>query len=246
MPTAEGRLFSRQELHDIQNALTSARLHLRFLVRGTEEQKKRSLAGMEASPGRAGSLGGGTPSQAPNGQAMSDLIDTMEQKREAEAKAAGRRLIKEEDGLQKEWHEEARKQTAETLPAFLTKLLNEYQHDYGTICHAMAAAGVGAVMAIEHSPQGGITGFQAGAVMWEFCRSWMQWSEAPRRLLDFNDALYPQNEDRFRAVSAETAEWLKKQAANMLSEQTGAHPDVRAHWERVAAGEMPFGFRVAG
>ena len=28
----------------------------------------------------------------------------------------------------------------ETLPAFLNKVVNDYQHDYGTICEAVAVA----------------------------------------------------------------------------------------------------------
>ena len=36
--------------------------------------------------------------------------------------------------------------------------------DYGTVCHAIALS------AVARTAQGGITGFQAGAVMWEFIK----------------------------------------------------------------------------
>lgn len=66
---------------------------------------------------------------------------------------------------------EAKTQTLETLPAFLAKLA-AYPHDYGTICIAIGAAAVGAAWALERTPQGRISGFQAGAVAQEFAAGW--------------------------------------------------------------------------
>jgi len=88
------------------------------------------------------------------------LLDSLETNRIKDAEKAGRKLIREEDGIQKEWYEEARKMTVEQLPMFLKKLVEDYQHDYGTICHAVAAGALSAAHAVNHSPTGGITGFQ--------------------------------------------------------------------------------------
>ena len=41
----------------------------------------------------------------------------------------------------KAWMVEAKAMTMENLPGFLEKL-RSYDHDYGTICHAIAAAGI--------------------------------------------------------------------------------------------------------
>ena len=60
---------------------------------------------------------------------------------------------------------EAKDQNPETLPAFLKKISSDYQHDYGTICQAVAMAAIAAAWAFDRGLQGGITGFQAGAVM---------------------------------------------------------------------------------
>lgn len=46
------------------------------------------------------------------------------------------------------------------------------EHDYGTICVAIGAIAAAAARAADRSPNGGITGFQAGAVFWEFTRAW--------------------------------------------------------------------------
>ena len=82
------------------------------------------------------------------------------------------KTITEEMKIHEEWYKQAKEQTLETLPAFLNHLINDYGHDYGTICHAIAAGAIGAAYALERSPQGGITGFQAGCIMWCFIRHW--------------------------------------------------------------------------
>ncbi len=140
---------------------------------------------------------------------------------------------------------EARKQTLETLPAFLVKLA-EREHDYGTICVAIGAAAVGAAWALERSPQGGISGAQAWAIMWEFITGWNADgdSDSPKRLLNYGDLLYPHNEDKFKIISQETFTWLKEQATKLLAENPTIMPEVRLHWESIIAGNIPFGLTV--
>jgi hypothetical protein len=149
----------------------------------------------------------------------------------------------------KAWYEAARKLKVDEWPEFARHLLEDYGHDYGTICHALAAAAVGAAHAADHSPQGGITGFQASAVMWEFILHWQSVKDGtPMRLLDYTDLLYPQYRDKFTSITAATAKWAMEEAARKLAEKDGdsfpLHPDVRAHLEALARGEVPFGLRV--
>lgn len=154
--------------------------------------------------------------------------------------------ITEEMGVHKEWMAEAKNQTMETLPEFLRKLTGDYEHDYGTICHAIAAAAVGAAWAVEKTPQGGITGFQAGAIMWEMIRGWGVFGDGPKRMLSYGDMLFPQYRHKFTNISPETAKWLQEEAKKKLSEKSHpAHPDVVKHWEFVAGGGIPFGYRIS-
>jgi hypothetical protein len=151
-----------------------------------------------------------------------------------------------EQEYRKEVQAEARQQTLETLPAFLAKLA-AHPHDYGTICVAIGAAAVGAAWAVERSPHGGITGFQAGAVMWEFIGAWNANGsrDHPQRLVDYGDLLYPQSEHKFREISPDTWGWTQGEAARLLAENPqGVHPNVRAHWESIIAGNVPFGLTV--
>lgn len=153
--------------------------------------------------------------------------------------------ITEEMGIHKEWYREARDMTLDKLPEFLDKLANGYQHDYGTICHAIAAGAVGAAWAVEHGPQGGITGFQAGAIMWEFIQHWNYElkGECGLRLQDMDDLLYPQMEYKFRSISSNVWKAVQKKAAELLAGSNGVD-SVREHWQSIVDGKIPFGLTI--
>ena len=158
-----------------------------------------------------------------------------------------KQIITEEMGVHNQWYIEAREQTLETLPAFLTKLLEEFQHDYGTICHAIAASAIASAWAMNKTEQGGITGFQAGGVMWEFIKNWGYGGEPkPLALLDYSNMLYPQYEYHFqRKISGDTWKWLQKKAEDMLSDDGAMmHPNVIKHLQTIVDGVVPFGYEV--
>lgn len=103
--------------------------------------------------------------------------------------------------IKKDWADKAKKCTIETLPVFLKELTENYSHDYGTICHAVAIAAIAGAYTVEHSPQGGITGFQGGAVMWEFIKGWNYSSnKTGLRLIDYDNFLYPQYAAKYDKV----------------------------------------------
>jgi len=153
------------------------------------------------------------------------LIAEAEKMRDAAA-PAGARPITEDDHEHDKWYEEAEKMTPENLPAFVQKLLGEYRHSYGTICHAVAAAGLAGAHAIDNSKQGGITYFQAGCILWEFVIRWMRWQDKPMRLVDMDDLLYPQYKSKFTTISKKTWEDVQRKARVKLDKDgKGTHPD---------------------
>ena len=156
-----------------------------------------------------------------------------------------RRNIVEEDKVHLEWYTQAREiKTSEELKQFADSLLNNYNHDYGTICHAAAAVAIAGAQTINHSEQGGITGFQAGAIMWEFIRNWMR-KTSPIRLLDYENMLYPQYEDDFHSISSHTWQWLQDEAKkNLANVQSHTHTDVSKHWQHIVNGKVPFGYTI--
>jgi len=144
-----------------------------------------------------------------------------------------------------EWFNRARDITLETLPVFCSKL-QTYQHDYGTIVRAVAAASVAAAWAMNKGPSGGITGFQASAVMWEFITHWMpQYFGAPLRLVNYDDMLYPQYEHKFqKTLRKDMFHDIQEKARKLLADESHAHEDVRAHWQSIVEGEVPFGYKL--
>lgn len=142
----------------------------------------------------------------------------------------------------------ARKQTLETLPEFLRHLMEDFSHDYGTICHAISAGASATAWAMDkHPEQGGITGFQSGFIMWGFLRGF-NGLEGPMRLVTYDNLLFPQYERKFGPyVSRDTWKWVQEQAQAKLAEADAEHasPEVTAHWQSITRGEVPFGLIVS-
>jgi len=134
--------------------------------------------------------------------------------------------ITEEMGLHKQWYEAAKQVTLDTLPDFTNQMINDYQHDYGTVCHALAAGALATLWAMNSTPQGGITGFQASAIMWKLIREWYYTSnKTGLRIIDYDKFLYPQYADYFteKTIPKNIWEGIQKEAKNRIEEADGAH-----------------------
>jgi hypothetical protein len=119
-----------------------------------------------------------------------------------------------------EWDKEISEIDSNKLKYFIDKLSNSYKHDYGTICHAMAAAAKAGAVALDRSEQGGITGFQAGAVMWQFIHQWNYSSnKTGMEIIDYDKMLYPQYDYYFndRNLSKDIWKALQKEASDRIN-----------------------------
>jgi hypothetical protein len=157
-----------------------------------------------------------------------------------------------EDKVYEQWYAEAKDVTLETLPTFLHKLA-AYPHSYSSIVWALTAGAVAACWALDRTPNGGITGFQAGGVMWEFIRQWGFDMKGPLKLTKYKHMLYPQYEHQFqKTVSKDVWDQLQKMAKEKLAEKVDedglplghAHPDVLRHWQSIVEGNVPFGYVI--
>jgi hypothetical protein len=125
--------------------------------------------------------------------------------------------------------------TIDSLSAFIKKLGN-HKHDYGTIVYACSAAMKAAFHTFNACPQGGITGFQAGCLMWEMVKEFGSFSEGPLRIQDFDNLRFPQYDERWTVtISPESAKVLRERAAKV----SGAHPNVQQRNDEIAAGRFP-------
>ena len=119
---------------------------------------------------------------------------------------------------EQEWRDALAKRfanvTIDTLESEIRDVMSA-DHDYGTICVAIGHIAAAAARAADRMPSGGITGFQAGAVFWEFTRAWGVFGDGPKRVVTYADMLYPQYADKMAPTLASHAD---KQVARWLDD----------------------------
>lgn len=146
----------------------------------------------------------------------------------------------------KEQLEKERKniKTMHDLVAFLLNVKDNYNTGYGTAPRAIAQAALATAWYL--SSEFGITGFQAGFVMWDFIRDWQySHNECGMKIVDYDNMLYPQYDYHFeKTISKDTWAALQKAAEKNLKDREYAHPDVIKHWESIVNGKVPFGYVV--
>lgn len=154
--------------------------------------------------------------------------------------------VTEEMRPQKKWFKMAHEtKTIFQLIKLAWLLFHRTRHDYGTVCNACAALALAG--AWYGAKREGITGFQAGFVMWGFIREWMySENKTGLRILNYDNLLYPQYSDRFeKTISKETWKSVQETAASYIeNEGSHAHPDVVKHWQSIVDGIVPFGFVI--
>ena len=154
--------------------------------------------------------------------------------------------VTEEMHPEKAWFSEAKKISEEGLTDFYARIIHGYNHDYGTACHAVAACALASACAACGDKDIGLSSFQAGFVMWDFIREWTkQGNKCGLKLVDYDDFLYPQYEEKFdKVIRRSVWENIQKEAKKNLEKVEFVHPEVRKHWQNIADGIVPFGYRV--
>jgi hypothetical protein len=131
------------------------------------------------------------------------------------------------------------------MKVFICKLMNNYNHDYGTIIYAMTAGSLAAIKAMDRDEwEGGITGFQASCIMWEFMKRFMCY-DGPMKLIQYKNLLYPQYKYHFeKTISEGTWRWLQGEAKKHLNSGHPMDPGVKAHMQSIVEGNVPFFFQI--
>lgn len=127
----------------------------------------------------------------------------------------------------------------------IIKEISDFNHDYGTIVIGCFAAMKAAFKVVNNSPQGGITGFQAGCLGWECIKEFFG-INGPARLLEMENLLYPQYDYKFdKTVSTEVWTSIQEKARKNISDNSkGASEKVVARWKSIADGQLPNGFVI--
>ncbi len=149
-----------------------------------------------------------------------------------------------------QWKKESGEQSMETLPVFLNHLVNDYEHDYGTIVRAITAGMMATFSAINKSDQGGVSGFQASFIGWSMVDEFLHTGSCGAMLVKFEDMLYPQYEEKFTRNEISKKLWKRLQEeANLKLVDAAVSPDMQNtkvvdHWKSIVAGVVPFGYTV--
>lgn len=135
--------------------------------------------------------------------------------------------------------------TFDDLTTFLKYVEENCNYGYGEAPRAMAQASL--AVAWYLSDKFGITGFQAGVVMWDFIRDWMyRNNKTGLKIVNYDDMLYPQYQCKYeKTIPSHVWESMQKEATERMTEREHVHPAVYAHWKSIAEGNVPFGYSVA-
>lgn len=124
-------------------------------------------------------------------------------------------------------------ETVEELSVYINDLVAQ-EHDYGTCCYAMSLAATASFNFVASKL--GVTGFQASCADLDVLRR-TRCIESPFAIIKASDMVSPQYD--LQAKLGELMDswmpWAAEEAAKNLAEKNHAHPNVKAHWERLAA-----------
>lgn len=142
------------------------------------------------------------------------------------------------------WYAEAKRMSEQSikddsLAKFIKGLCDDYTHDYGTCCHAIAAATVATAYAMANEMQ--ITGFQWGCAMMEVLgKTLMSTNKMGFAIKDYDNILYPQSVYYLTEteISKETAKEIVDMAKGNLATEVDklTAPCVVAWWKKLASG----------
>jgi len=126
--------------------------------------------------------------------------------------------------------------TEKALMKYINSLVSQ-EHDYGTAAYAMSMSAVAAYN--YASSKVGASGFQAGCADMDILRR-TRGLKGPFMIVDITKAMYPQY-DLMKKLSdylLECRGWLRDEAKKQLADEKNVnrcHPDVVAHWKKLAA-----------
>ena len=111
--------------------------------------------------------------------------------------------------------------------------LKNMNHEYGTAVYAMSMAAVAMYNHVAESL--GVSGFQDSMSSMDVFRR-LRNIEGPFMIVKGRDFLYPQSDPvvKIEEFRSDIHGWLAKEAGAKLDEGGYVHPNVKAHWYKLA------------
>ena len=130
------------------------------------------------------------------------------------------------------------------LMNYIQNIRDNYDIGYDTAPRAIAQAALATSYYL--ADMFGITGFQAGFVMWDFIKDWsFRGNKCGLKIVNYDYMLYPQYNYKFqKTIKKDTFEALQKAAENNLKKHQLSSSAVIKHWKSIVDGNVPFGYTI--
>ena len=117
--------------------------------------------------------------------------------------------------------------------------------DYGNVIDCIAACAIAGAAAADNHKRGGIAGFQAGYVMWQFIRNYMyKHNKCGLRMIDWDNMLYYQDKALFdKNIPQNVFERLQNQAKEEIQIKRLSEKQ-KQHLQNIIDGIPPFGYSI--
>ena len=145
---------------------------------------------------------------------------------------------KEFQEIKKQWLDEVKTiDSKNKLDRFVRKVMQGYEHDYGTYVWALSVC----TKAFVRYYGSAMTGMQASFLMWQIIRdTFGKKDKLGLKLVEYEWVLFPQYIERFKTeFDEETHTKAIELAKQYLVEYKDASDDVKKHWEKIASGWLP-------
>lgn len=134
--------------------------------------------------------------------------------------------------------------STDDIKALADEITEKFNYDYG-----VAPRCVGAFLTVcanYFCSVMGMTGFQAGFVMWDFILGFnYPHNKCGMRILDFDKLLYPQYLHMFKEVPEDTWKLVVEEAKKELDQKDQlVSCTVVQHWKDIANGKIPDGIVI--
>lgn len=135
-------------------------------------------------------------------------------------------------------------ESPEELAELAKEICEKFNFDYGVVPRSIGAFLVVAANYFCHEM--GVTGFQAGFIMYDFIRGFMYpHNKCGIRVVDYDELLYPQYIEKHTTIPESVWNNIMREAKTKLDEdKVYCHPCVVQYWQDVSKGIVPKEIRI--
>ena len=162
-----------------------------------------------------------------------------------------RSITEKDESIINEWYCLAETANIGDLQSIINHIMNDYNHDYGSYVHAVAACSLATAWACGKE----LSGYQASCVGLEFLMHWTyDYVKSGISIRNWDNMLYPQYEDTFdKVIPKRIWKKLQKEAQSRVDDfyndpesRFRSTPKVIQHQKSIAYGNPPFGYSIEG